>query len=193
MRFRDKKADLESGTVRKRSRGPQTERVDWSFKSKRLWDLKGSACRGPVQQAQKQDRQGQKTLQVRFVPSDRFSSYVGRFLNGSFPVRFLMVLESQFVSIRRLPACFFSFEFWDCYKFIAHAYSLWLKRNLHVFSIGFWVFLHSNPGNKTLTTRPWSVPPVQQKTFWWRCFPPSTATAFWGGILPKVTLRDPLR
>ena len=28
------KADLESGTVRKRSRGPQTERVDWSFKSK---------------------------------------------------------------------------------------------------------------------------------------------------------------
>ena len=44
-----------------------------------------------------------KTLLVRFVLRHRFNSYAGRFLNGSFPVRFLVVLESRFVSIRRLP------------------------------------------------------------------------------------------
>ena len=34
------------------------------------------------------------------------SSYAGRFLNGSFPVRLLVVLESRFVSIRRLAVIF---------------------------------------------------------------------------------------
>ena len=51
-----------------------------------------------------QPRKGaKKTLLVRFVLRHRFNSYAGRFLNGSFPVRFLVVLESRFVSIRRLP------------------------------------------------------------------------------------------
>ena len=48
-------------------------------------------------------KRGKKTLLVRFVFRHRFNSYAGRFLNGSFPVRFLVVLESRFVSIRRLP------------------------------------------------------------------------------------------
>ena len=77
------KADLESGTVRKRSRGPQTERVDWSFKSKGFEILRVQPV-GDLYTGSKARPQGAKNSAGSFR-----TQWPIQFLCGSISKRFL--------------------------------------------------------------------------------------------------------
>ena len=111
-------------------------------------------------------KKAKKTLLVRFVLRHRFNSYAGRFLNGSFPVQFLVVLESRFVSIRRLPG-FDILHWWPVLIICILVFSLLFgnsrRCHLHVgtdmqvcrmIQIRWWYYLYTSVGPSLSTIRP---------------------------------------